>query len=243
MAKIIDVSRYQGVIDWEAVKADGIQGAMLKTVSTNSAFGGIYIDPYFERNYAECKRLGIPVGVYYYTYALDQGYADRELAKLFEALEGKTFELPIAVDVEDNSLKPLSTDALTNLVAYALKTIENAGYYAILYTYTAYKNSELDMNKLAAFDQWRADYRGEAYKPANVGMWQYTSTARVAGINGNVDMNYAYKDYPTIIRNAGLNGFKKVTASAPAMPAVQTEGKKSLIAIIFEFICRLFGGE
>ena len=66
--KIIDVARYQGNIDWDKVKASGIEGALLKTVSTNNReFGGLYIDPYFERNYAECKRVGIPVGAYYYT--------------------------------------------------------------------------------------------------------------------------------------------------------------------------------
>lgn len=238
MAKIIDVSRYQGVINWEAVKASGIAGAMLKTVSTNSAYGGIYIDPTFERNYAECKRLGIPVGIYYYTYALDKGYADRELAKVFEAMQGKTFELPIAVDVEDNSLKPLSTASLTDLVAYALKTLENAGYYAILYTYTSYKNSELDMSRLTAFDQWRADYRGENYKPAGVGMWQYTSSGTVPGINGNVDLSYSYKDYPAIIKKAGLNGYTK---TAPQQPR-QEEKHGLLYTILKGVIQAIFGG-
>ena len=80
--KYIDVSRYQDKIDWQAVKNAGIQGAILKTVSTNASFGGLYIDPFFGYNYRECKRLGIPVGVYYYTYALDRGYADKELALL-----------------------------------------------------------------------------------------------------------------------------------------------------------------
>ena len=98
---IIDVSRYQGTIDWEQLVGK-IGGAMLKTVSTNKSFGGIYIDPQFERNYAECKRLGIPVGVYYYTYAQTKATADAELAKLHEALTGKSFELPIAVHVDDN---------------------------------------------------------------------------------------------------------------------------------------------
>ena len=118
---IIDVSRYQGTIDWEQLVGK-IGGAMLKTVSTNKSFGGIYIDPQFERNYAECKRLGIPVGVYYYTYAQTKATADAELAKLHEALEGKRFDLPIAVDVEDNKLKPLSAAALSELVAYAADT-------------------------------------------------------------------------------------------------------------------------
>ena len=207
MNDIIDVSRYQGTIDWDKVKASGIGGAMLKTVSTNKSFGGIYIDQQFERNYAECKRLGIPVGVYYYTYAQNQATTDKELAKLKEALAGKSFELPIAVDVEDNKLKPLSKSALANLVSYAAKKIESWGLYAMVYTYTYYANTELDMDALSAFDLWIADYTGK--RPTRKhGMWQYTSKAAVPGISGNVDKNHAYKDYPSIISKAGLNELK-----------------------------------
>ena len=171
---IIDVSRYQGTIDWERLVGK-IGGAMLKTVSTNKSFGGIYIDPTFERNYQECKRLGIPVGVYYYTYAQTKATADAELAKLHEALTGKSFELPIA----------------------------SWGLYAMVYTYTYYSNTELDMDALAAYDLWIADYRGT--RPTHKhGMWQYTSTGQLDGIGGNVDINHVYKDYPGIIRRAGL---------------------------------------
>ena len=89
----MDVSRWQGNIDWDKVKASGlVSGVMLKTVSTNRKLSkrkdGLYIDPTFERNYAECKRLGIPVGVYYYTYATDKEMADAELALLKTALTG-----------------------------------------------------------------------------------------------------------------------------------------------------------
>ena len=126
----IDVSKYQGTVDWAKAKAGGVKFAMLKSVSTNRT--GLYIDPYFERNYAECKRLGIPVGVYYYTYAQDKAYADKELAMLQKAIAGKQFEYPVVVDVEDNKLKPLSKAALTDLVLYALQTIEGWGCYAMV---------------------------------------------------------------------------------------------------------------
>ena len=206
MKDIIDVSRYQGEIDWERL-AGKIGGAMLKTVSTNySEFGGIYIDPMFERNYAECKRLGIPVGAYYYTYAQDAATVQAELAKLHEALAGKAFTLPIAVDVEDNKLKPLSADALTDLVIAAADAIESWGLYAMVYTYTYYSQTELNMNRLSAYDLWIADYRGT--RPTRKhGMWQYTSEYKMAGVPGNgglVDMSHAYKDYPSIIARAGL---------------------------------------
>ena len=110
MKPIMDVSRWQGNINWNKVKASGlVSGVMLKAVSTNRKLSkrkdGLYIDPTFERNYAECKRLGIPVGVYYYTYAVSHTSADAELALLRTALTGKTFELPICVDVEEQVQK------------------------------------------------------------------------------------------------------------------------------------------
>ena len=202
MKDIIDVSRYQGAINWDKL-AGKIGGAMLKTVSTNKSFGGIYIDPMFETNYAACRRLGIPVGVYYYTYAQDAATVQAELAKLHQALAGKTLTLPVAVDVEDNKLKPLSADALTDLVIAAADAIESWGLYAMVYTYTYYSQTELNMDRLAAYDLWIADYRSK--RPTRKhGMWQYTSTGRLDGIAGSVDISHAYKDYPTIIARAGL---------------------------------------
>lgn len=204
MNDVIDVSRYQGSIDWAKVAKADIGGAMLKAISTNKAYGGIYCDPMFEKNYWSAREHNIPVGVYSYTYAQDIITMTAELGKLKEALDGKEFQMPIVIDVEDNRLKKLSTDALTELVEYALKTIESWGLYAMLYTYTSYTNTELDMDKLSAYDLWIADYRGK--RPTRKhGMWQYTSAGSVDGINGNVDISHSYKNYPRIIRNNGLS--------------------------------------
>lgn len=209
---ILDVSRYQGVIDWDAVVKSGlIDGVMLKTVSTNRSLSsradGLYIDPTFERNYAECQRVGLPVGVYYYTYALTKEMADAELSMLKKALQGKTLGLPVAVDVEDNKLAALSRQDLTDLTAYQLKTVESWGLYAMLYTYTSFAKSRLYMTgaALKPFDVWLADYTGKT--PAvdfAYGMHQYTSKGAVPGIKDGVDLSRAYKDYPAIIQRAGL---------------------------------------
>lgn len=220
MAEIMDVSRWQGNIDWNKVKASGkVDGALLKTVSTNRKLSkrkdGLYIDPTFERNYSECKRLGIPVGVYYYTYATDKQMADAELALLKTALTGKTFELPISVDVEDNKIKKLSTQALTDLAAYALATVERWGFYALLYVGLNFAQTELYMGgaALRKYDVWLARHPRDKSKtkPEDkpktdfaFGMWQYTSTARIPGVSGPVDLSHAYKDYAGIIRRAGL---------------------------------------
>lgn len=217
MAKtIMDVSRHQGTIDWAKVKASGrVDGVMLKTVSTNSKLSnradGLYIDPTFERNYAECKRVGLPVGVYYYTYAVSRASADKELALLKTALTGKTFELPICVDVEDNKLHKLGKQALTDLTAYCLSTVQSWGVYAMLYTGLYFGQTYLYMGgaALKPYDVWLAAYRTN--KPAPrwpYGMWQYTSSGEIPGVSTNVDLSHAYKDYASIIKRAGLDAVR-----------------------------------
>lgn len=214
--RYIDVSRYQGEIDWAQVAAAGYKGAMLKTVSTNHKLSsrpdGLYIDPTFETNYAGAKAAGLDVGVYYYTYATSEAMADAELALVREAVRGKELTLPLAVDVEENELKPMSILDLTNLTAYALEQVEKMGFYAQLYTYTYYSNMELDMGRLAnRWDVWLADYTG---KPPAVGYHynahQHTSKGSVPGISGNVDLNVTELNYPRIIRKKGLTRLREV---------------------------------
>lgn len=213
--RYIDVSRYQGAIDWEQVAAAGYKGAMLKTVSTNRKLSkradGLYIDPTFEDNYRSAKAAGLDVGVYYYTYATSEAMADAELALVRQAVYGKELTLPVAVDVEENELKPMSTLDLTNLTAYALEQVEKMGFYAQLYTYTGYKY-ELDMARLSSrWDVWLADYTG---KPPAVtfkyNAHQHTSKGAVPGISGNVDLNVTTRNYPKIICKKGLTRLREV---------------------------------
>lgn len=213
--RYIDVSRYQGVIDWAKVKAAGYKGAMLKTVSTNHKLSkradGLYIDPTFERNYAGARAAGLDVGVYYYTYATSEAMANAELALVRQAVYGKELTMPVAVDVEENKLKPMSTLDLTNLTAYALEQVEKMGFYAQLYTYTHYSNMELDMGRLAnRWDIWLADTTG--HTPAvgyHYNAHQHTSEGRVPGITGNVDLNVTTVNYPRIIRKNGLTRLRE----------------------------------
>lgn len=224
MLPIMDVSRWQGSINWNKVKASGlVSGVMLKTVSTNRKLSkrkdGLYIDPTFERNYAECKRLGIPVGVYYYTYAVSHTSADAELALLKTALTGKTFELPICVDVEDNKLRKLGKQALTDLTVYALATIEQWGFYALLYTGLNFGENRLYMGgaALKPYDVWVAAYRDDKPTPAwPFGMWQYTSNGKIPGVVdaipgkiSGVDLSVPYKDYAKIIEKKGLTRLRE----------------------------------
>ena len=199
--RYIDVSRYQGAIDWAQVAAAGYKGAMLKTVSTNSKLSkrkdGLYVDPTFETNYRNARAAGLDVGVYYYTYATSEAMADAELALVRQAVYGKELTMPLAVDVEENKLKPMSTLDLTNLAAYALEQVEKMGFYAQLYTYTGY-SYELDMQRLAGrWDVWLADYTGKTPKVDYIyHAHQHTSKGSVPGISGNVDLNVTTRNYP-----------------------------------------------
>lgn len=215
--RYLDVSRYQGKITldgWRKVKAAGYKGAMLKTVSTNRKLSkradGLYIDPTFETNYRNAKAAGLDVGVYYYTYATSEAMADAELALVRQAVYGKELTMPLAVDVEENKLKPMSTLDLTNLTAYALEQVEKMGFYAQLYTYTGY-SYELDMGRLAnRWDVWLADYTGKT--PAvgyHYNVHQHTSKGRVPGISGKVDLNVTTLNYPRIIRKKGLTRLRE----------------------------------
>ena len=213
--RYIDVSRYQGTIDWAQVAAAGYKGAMLKTVSTNHKLSkradGLYIDPTFEANYKNAKAAGLDVGVYYYTYATSEAMADAELSLLRQAVHGKELTLPVTVDVEDNELKPMSTIDLTNLTAYALEQVEKMGFYAQLYTYTSYANAKLDMERLAGrWDVWLADYTGKTPKVSfKYNAHQHTSKGAVPGISGNVDLNVTTLNYPKIIRKKGLTRLRE----------------------------------
>lgn len=214
--RYIDVSRYQGEIDWAQVAAAGYKGAMLKTVSTNRKLSkrsdGLYIDPTFEANYHNAKAAGLDVGVYYYTYATSEAMANAELALVRQAVYGKELTMPLAVDVEENKLKPMSTLDLSNLTAYALEQVEKMGFYAQLYTYTHYSNMELDMGRLAnRWDVWLSDTTGHA--PAvgyHYNAHQHTSEGRVPGISGNVDLNVTTLNYPKIIKTKGLTRLREV---------------------------------
>lgn len=227
---IMDVSRHQGVIDWAKVKASGkVDGVMIRAMG-NSADGlpsKPYTDPQFARNYAECKRLGIPCGVYGYFKAVNREQADKELAYFKKLLTGRTFELPVAVDIEDEAQKPLGKSALTDLTAYCLRTVESWGVYAMLYTGLWFGNTFLYMGgaALKAYDVWLARYPKDQSKtkpedkPKTAfafGMWQYTSTAHIPGVvdatpgkTTNVDLSHAYKDYADITSKKGLTRLRE----------------------------------
>lgn len=225
MLPIMDVSRWQGRIDWDKVKASGlVSGVMLRALgnSAKDAPSKPYIDPYFARNYRECKRLGIPCGVYYYCKAVNTAEADAELALLRKVLTDKTLQLPVAVDIEDAYVQaPLDKQTLTDIAAHALGTVERWGFYSMLYTGLNFGRDNLYMGgaALRKYDVWLARYPSDKSKtkPEDkpktdfaFGLWQYTSSGKVPGVSEGVDLSHAYKDYAAIIAKKGLDRLREV---------------------------------
>lgn len=218
--KGIDVSYSQGKIDWNKVKSSGkIEFAIIR-----AGYGKELnqIDNQFERNYSECKRLGIPIGVYWYSYATTVAEAEQEAKVCLQIIKGKQFEFPVAFDIEESRCFPKAND----LCDAFCSVLEKAGYYTAIYTFKSalqqyfsdYIKSRYDIF-LSHVDVQKSDYSGD------YGLWQYSWKGNISGISGDVDLDYAYKNYPNIIKNAGLNGFYKTEVPAPDEDAKDTSEK------------------
>ncbi|MDE6833598.1 MAG: glycoside hydrolase family 25 protein, partial [Ruminococcus sp.] len=202
VARGIDVSEHQGIIDWDKVKASGkVDFAIIR-----AGYGKEInqIDRQFERNYSECRRLGIPCGAYWYTYAITVEEAKQEASVSLRTIAGKSFEYPVAFDIEEQS-SLMNASEICNAFCSEL---EKSGYYTAVYSFKSAFKSNINSDVKAKYDTFlshvgveQTDYSG-AY-----GLWQYSWKGRIDGIAGDVDLDYAYKNYPEIIRKAGLNGF------------------------------------
>ena len=210
VAKGIDVSKHQKTVDWEKVKAAGIQFAILR-----AGLGKSTIDQQFVRNITECNRLEIPVGVYWFSYALNTEQAAGEAAACLKAIKPYRVEYPVYFDLEydtDRYMKQngvtLTKTIATNHAKAFLSAIEKAGYYAGLYANPDYLSRFFDGSLLNQYDLWLANYKQNAdttKPPRSCGIWQHWTKGSISGISGNVDLDACYKDYPTIIRAAGMN--------------------------------------
>jgi len=220
MLKMIDVSAYQPNIVYAKVKAAGIDGVILRCGFTGwGSSHSLNKDTKFEAHYAGFTGAGIPVGAYYYSTADSVDFAKKEAGFVQSLLKGKKLAFPVYYDIENNERQAaLSMSLLTQIAEVFCESMEEAGYFVGVYANTNWFTNKLDHAALSEkYTVWLADYRGaNANKTLKRDMWQYTSTGRVNGIEGNVDMNECYRDFPSIIRKAGLNGYSKMISSATA---------------------------
>lgn len=209
----IDVSKWQGEINWNKVKASGVQFAMLRV--GYGRFVG-QADETFEKNYQNAKAAGVFVGAYHYSYAKTVAQAKEEAAYCLSLLKGKTFEFPICYDVEDDRQKDLSKDEISDIVAAFCETLEDAGYYVSVYMNYSWLNTKVREDIFEKYDIWLAHWVNNTTFARPYGLWQYTSNGTTDGIAGRVDLNFAYKNYPDIMVKNGLNGYKR--ESSPSKP-------------------------
>lgn len=229
----IDVSKWQGNINWNLVKDTGAQFAIIKA---GGADDGYYQDWYFEQNYQRAKALGLGVGAYYFTSAnfITKQQGIIEAQKFHEIIKGKTFDYPVYVDVEITS--PANRAGATAATIAFCEYMEQQGYFVGIYASDVSGFCDrLDLNRLSAYSKWVARYGSKPQYVSSYDIWQYSDTGRISGIIENVDMDYCYKDFPAIIKAAGLNGFSKQNTAPPTEKPVETP-KKSIDELAKEVI-------
>ena len=190
VARGIDVSNHQGTVDWNKVKAAGIDFAILKV-------GPVYGKPddSFERNAAECERLGIPYGVYYYSYARSVEDANKEADRTLAWLGGHHPSLPVYYDLEDNYILQdpnFSKDKLAQIAQTFCNRMEAVGFKSGIYANLNWLNNYLDSPSLSGYDHWVAQYNWRCDYAGSYSFWQYSSSGNVPGVNGRCDMNYCF---------------------------------------------------
>ena len=200
----VDVSAYQGDINWSEVRNDGISFTMIRVLS--GKMGALDVDPYFDKNIAGATQNGIAAGVYRYGYAMTPAQAQREAKMAIDAIKNSGYNItyPIAYDVEDwDTQGTLSKDELTQIIKAFRGVVENNGYKFMIYSGKSWLETKIDMNEFADVDIWLARWFNDKTPnhdhgyggPGTVTLWQYSNEGRVSGIDGYVDMNIGYKSY------------------------------------------------
>ena len=199
-SKGIDVSRYQGEIDWAKTASDGVTYAFIRAGYRGSSEGKLVEDEYFKDNIEGALENGIDVGIYFYTQAVSEEEASEEAEFVLDLIEGYDVTYPVVFDIEESENKQARTVEMTKeentkaTIAF-LETIKQAGYTPMIYGNLKTFMIMLDMEQLEDYDKWFAYYNTPVYFPYEFSIWQYTSEGSISGIKGNVDMNVCMKDY------------------------------------------------
>ncbi len=202
----IDVSRHNKEINWQAVKDSGIEFAILRT-SYGWSDWEKQTDQQLKNNIAGAKAAGIPIGAYHYSYATNPQEALLEADFFIDRLRWTQWEYPVFIDLEDKCQKNLTNAQRTDIILTFLQRLQEAGYYTGFYTCLNWQRYMLDMNRLGGHELWIAHWHPTCGCTRPYGIWQHTSNGSVPGIDGRVDLDFCYVDYPSIIKNLHLNGF------------------------------------
>lgn len=208
----VDVSSHQGEIDWEKVKNAGCDFAILRMGYGSDIEN--QDDETFEKNIKGCEANGIDWGAYIYSYAMNVKDAEDEAKHAIRLLSDYKPTYPIFFDMEDaDGYKAKrgmpSNKTLVDICDTFLNALEDEGYYVGLYASKSWLDYQLKSAELGRYDKWVAQWANKCTYTGEYGIWQYTSRAKIDGIDGYVDANESYNDYPHIIKKAGLNGWPK----------------------------------
>lgn len=203
-----DLSKFNRNVDMKLAKKNGMDFVILKA---GSGYSGE--DPKFQQNYRNAKAAGLNVGAYWYSYAVNVEEAKEEAVRYLKILKNKQFEYPVYLDFEDPSQRRISSKTKTDMAIAFMSILEKNGYYTGLYSSGYWINNQFEKERLKDYDIWIAHWHvtsPNCFTP-DYGMWQFTNKSKIKGVpdtgEGGVDMNYSYKNYPKIIKNAKLNNF------------------------------------
>ncbi|MCF0141324.1 MAG: hypothetical protein HUJ78_04820, partial [Mogibacterium sp.] len=238
----IDVSSWQKVIDWDAVKASGkVDFAIIRIYASLDEKNNYKIkeDTYYQRNVSECERLGIPYGVYVYSFARDTTEAKIEAEKALELLNGHNPTYPVYIDMEDKEwiLEPngYNPNKISDIAVAFCETVREGGYQAGIYANLTWFNNYLTSSRLDVYEKWVAQYYKvcEYSKPYSV--WQHSSSGSIPGISGSVDMNFDYKAKRILdisdSREAGNDRYETAVSIANELKSVKGVGQFDTIYV------------
>lgn len=193
----IDVSKWQGEIQWEKVKNAGVEFAIIRAGYRGSSTGVLVEDPYFKDNMEGATKAGIPVGVYFFTQATNEVEAVEEASMVLRLIKDYKLEFPVFIDTEGaggrGRADELDVNTRTLVCEAFCRTIRNAGYTSGVYASKNWYQNRVHVNKLDNYVIWLAEYRSVPKYDGYYEMWQYTSKGQIDGIKGNVDMNISYR--------------------------------------------------
>lgn len=194
IARGIDVSKYQGLINWNAVAADGYSFAIIRAGTSTTP------DPYFDTNMMAAAQAGLRTGVYIYSYALTPEEAAVDACNVLAMIAPHIVSMPVVIDIETDKQKKLTPDQLSAVANTFCAVIEAAGYYPMVYSSTSWFNRSFGV---VGYDKWVAQYASACARD-DAAIWQASCKGRVKGISGDVDIDYMYKDLTKLII---ANGF------------------------------------
>lgn len=215
----IDVSKWQTNVDYKKLKAAGVEFVIIR-----AGYGDVLSYPYqkdemFEAHYRAAKAAGLHVGAYWYSYATTAAGAKREAQGFIQTIKGKQFDMPVYMDLEESSQFNTGKANCSAMVKAFCDTLEAANYWTGLYISRSPLQSYITSDVANRYTLWVAEYASKCNYGGVVDIWQYTSSARYNGFNGNLDGDICYKDFPTLIKAAGKNGYTK-----PAGKTLDTKG-------------------